>query len=66
MKPSLTAILLFCISTLYGQSVPVQQPVEERYPVSYWWWIIGVAVAIGAGIVLYMLIKKDPRRDAVR
>ncbi len=66
MKSAFTAFFLFCIFSLQAQSASVQQPVEEQYHISYWWWIIGVLLAIGAGIVIYMLIKKDPKRDAVR
>jgi predicted outer membrane lipoprotein len=66
MKYVLTASLVFFIMSLNAQTVPPQRPVEERYHISYWWWILGVLLAIGAGIVIYMLIKKDPKRDAVR
>jgi phosphotransferase system glucose/maltose/N-acetylglucosamine-specific IIC component len=66
MKALLSAAFVFCILVAYSQTVPVQQPVEQQYQVSYWWWIIGVLLAIGAGIVIYILIKKDPKRDAVR
>ncbi len=66
MKSVLTAFFIFCLFSLQAQSVPVQQPVEEQYHMSYWWWVLGVLLAIGAGIIVYMLIKKDPKRDAVR
>lgn len=65
MKPFLATVFVFTILILQAQS-PVQQPVEERYHISYWWWVLGVLLAIGAGIIIYMLIKKDPKRDAVR
>ncbi len=65
MKLLISTVLTFLLLAVYAQSVPVQ-PVEERYHISYWWWVLGVLLAIGAGIGLYMLIKKDPKRDAVR
>ncbi len=65
MKPLLTAAFVFCFSVAFTQTTSIQ-PVEQQYHVSYWWWILGVFLAVGAGIVLYMLIKKDPKRDAVR
>jgi len=66
MKSLLTAFFSFCLSALSAQTVPAQQPVEEQYHISYWWWVLGVLLAIGAGIIIYMLIKKDPKRDAIR
>lgn len=66
MKSLLSAAFVFCISVAFAQAVPAPQPVEERYRISYWWWVLGVLLAIGAGVVIYMLIKKDPKRDAVR
>ena len=66
MKPLLTAFFVSCFLNVFAQTVPVQQPIEERYPVNYWWWILGVLLAIGVGILVYMLIKKDPKKDVVR
>jgi hypothetical protein len=66
MKLLISTVFTFLLSVVYAQSVPVQQPVEEQYHISYWWWVLGVLLTIGAGIGLYMLIKKDPKRDAVR
>lgn len=66
MKPFLTAAFVFCISVAFAQTVPSIQPIEEIHHISYWWWVLGVLLAIGAGVVIYMLIKKDPKRDAVR
>ncbi len=66
MKFLLTAVFVFALFFLQAQSVPVQHPVEEQYHISPWWWLLGVLLAIGGGIILYMLIKKDPKRDAVR
>lgn len=65
MKTILTTAFVFFVFFVFAQSVPQQQPIEEKYQTSYWWWVIGVLLALGAGIGLYMLIKKDPRRDAV-
>lgn len=66
MKFLLTAFCAICLLVLSAQSVTPPRPVEEQYHISYWWWVAGVLLAIGAGIVIYMLIKKDPKRDAVR
>ncbi len=66
MKFLLTSVLVLGLFTLAAQTIPAQQPVEEQYHISYWWWVLGVLLAIGAGIIIYMLIKKDPKRDAVR
>jgi hypothetical protein len=66
MKTLLTAFFAFYSFAIYAQTVPAQQPVEERYHISYWWWVLGVLLAIGIGVLVYILIKKDPKRDAVR
>lgn len=66
MKPVLIAAFMFCISIVSGQTTPALQPIEERHETSHWWWILGVALAIGVGVVIYIIIKKDPKRDAVR
>lgn len=66
MKALLSAAFVFCILVAYSQSVPVQKPVEQHYQVSYWWWVLGVLLAIAGGMGIYMLIKKDPKLDAVR
>ncbi|MGI8636859.1 MAG: hypothetical protein ACR2KZ_15805 [Segetibacter sp.] len=66
MKSLITSFLVFCITVTFAQTVPVQQPVEERYQPNYWWWLLGVLVSIGVGVIIYLLIKKDPKRDAVR
>ncbi len=65
MKPLLFSGFVLTLMSAFAQSVPLQKPIEERYEVSYWWWLFGVLLAIGAGIGIYMLIKKDPRRDAI-
>ncbi|MCW3106403.1 MAG: hypothetical protein JWQ09_909 [Segetibacter sp.] len=66
MKALLIAAFVFCISFAFAQTVPAQQPIEEQYRTNYWWWVLGVLLAIGVGVVIYLLIKKDPKRDAVR
>jgi uncharacterized membrane protein YciS (DUF1049 family) len=66
MKIILTAVLVLVLFVAFAQTVPAQQPVESRYNIGYGWWILGVLLAIGVGIGVYMLIKKDPKRDAVR
>ena len=65
MKPFLLIILVFIMFDAVAQTTAIQQPIEEQYHISYLWWIIGVIIAIAAGIGLYMLIKKNPRKDAV-
>jgi phosphotransferase system glucose/maltose/N-acetylglucosamine-specific IIC component len=66
MKPFLIALCSFVCLSSYSQGVAPPQPVEERYHFSYWWWLLGVLIAIGIGVLIYMMIKKDPKRDAVR
>jgi len=66
MKLSLFTVFVFAISVAFSQTAPVQPPIEEQYHISYWWWILGVLIALGLGIALYMIIKKNPRKDAVR
>ena len=61
---NLQAIFFLLISASAMAQATVPQPVEERYPINYWWWILGVAIVLGLGIGAYMLIKKDPRKDA--
>jgi phosphotransferase system glucose/maltose/N-acetylglucosamine-specific IIC component len=65
MKTLLTIIFISFSTIILAQTAP-PMPIEERHDISRWWWIIGVVLAIGAGIGLYMLIKKDPKKDAVR
>jgi hypothetical protein len=42
MKLLISTVFTFLLSVVYAQSVPVQQPVEEQYHISYWWWVLGV------------------------
>ena len=66
MKPVLSAAFVFCMSVAFAQAVPAPQPLEEQHHINYWWWVLGVLLALGAGAIIYLLIKKDPKRDAVR
>ena len=66
MKFLLTAAFVLALFSLQAQSEVAPQPIEQQYHISYWWWIIGVLLAIGVGVLIYLLIKKDPKRDAVR
>jgi heme/copper-type cytochrome/quinol oxidase subunit 2 len=46
------------------QDTTARMPPEVTKPASNWWWLIGVVLALAAGMLLYVLIKKDPKRDA--
>lgn len=65
MKRITTTSLLLITSTLYAQTVPVQKPIEDRVKMNQWGWLLGVAIIIAIGIWVYMMIKKNPRKDAV-
>ncbi len=66
MKRLLPIALLLLTQFAYAfQNSGITTPPEETRPASNWWWVIGVALAIGLGMLLYVLIKKDPKRDAV-
>jgi uncharacterized membrane protein YidH (DUF202 family) len=65
MKRLLTFAFLLLVKATYAfQNSGIATPPEETRPASNWWWVIGVALAIGLGMLLYVLIKKDPKRDA--
>jgi len=66
MKFLFFTVFALAVSFVSAQTAPIQPPIEEQYHISYWWWILGVLIALGLGIALYMLIKKNPRKDAVR
>jgi heme/copper-type cytochrome/quinol oxidase subunit 2 len=66
MKQLLPAIFLLIVQCAFAfQTTAVKMPPEETKPAHNWWWLIGVVLAIAAGMLLYVLIKKDPRKDAV-
>ena len=46
------------------QVQPLEPPLEERKKFSWWWWVIGVIVTLAGGMLLYVLIKRNPRKDA--
>lgn len=66
MKRLLSFIFLLFAKTLFAFQNTVTSPIptEETKPTNYWWWTIGVILAIGLGMLLYRLIKKDPKKDA--
>lgn len=66
MKKASIVLLLLAQFSAYTQNVGVQHPIEERHDTNYGWWVLGVLLILAAGIGLYMFIKKDPRKDAVR
>jgi len=45
------------------QAAPPVTPIEERKSPNWLWWAIGVALGVGGGVLLYFLIKKNPRQD---
>ena len=55
------------IQTLQAIARQVQAPkapIEERKQFNWLWWAIGVIIAIAGGMLLYVLIKRNPRKDA--
>jgi drug/metabolite transporter (DMT)-like permease len=58
------AFLLLAPFAYAFQNSGITTPPEETRPTSNWWWLIGVVVAIALGMLLYVLIKKDPKKDA--
>ncbi len=45
------------------QIAPPERPIEERPGFSWWWWVVGVIITFAVGILLYVAIKKNPRKD---
>lgn len=64
MKSFFLALFTFIFIIGFAQN-PSTLPIEERHSTHYGLWILGVILVIAAGVALYMLIKKDPRKDAV-
>ena len=64
MKKIFLIVCLCYFSTAYSQSDSTGA-IETRHPVNQWWWVISVVIALALGILAYMLIKKNPRKDAV-
>ncbi len=65
MKPLLFFAFLLLTQIAYAfQNSGISTPPEETRPASNWWWLIGVVLAIALGMLLYFLIKKDPKKDA--
>jgi phosphotransferase system glucose/maltose/N-acetylglucosamine-specific IIC component len=65
MKRLLPFVFVIVAQTAFAFQTAVNpMPPEETKPTSYWWWIIGVILAIALGMLLYILIKRDPKRDA--
>ena len=65
MKSLFSLLFVLLTTTVFAlQSNVTPMPAEETKPTSYWWWVLGVVLALGAGMLLYLLIKKDPRKDA--
>lgn len=64
MKSILMILATFYMAVANAQDT-LPPPIEERHPFNYTWWIIGVIIILALGIGLYMLIKKDPKKDAV-
>ena len=65
MKALFTTVFVVIVTTVFAQSVEVQQPIEQQYRVSSWWWLLGVIIALVLGACVYLLMKKNPRKDAV-
>lgn len=64
MKRLLLSVFLLLANAVFAfQDSIATMPAEQTRPVSHWWWVIGVIVTIGLGMLVYVLIKKDPRRD---
>jgi phosphotransferase system glucose/maltose/N-acetylglucosamine-specific IIC component len=65
MKRLLPVVFILLAGYSYAfQTSGITTPPEETRPSNNWWWLIGVVLAIALGMVLYLLIKKNPRKDA--
>lgn len=64
MKYFITALSLAFLTVMtYAQPAP-PAPLEQTDSTHFWWKIISVVIGLGLGIVVYMLLKKNPRKDA--
>ncbi len=41
-----------------------EKPIEERTDHNWGWWTIGVVVILALGMIAYVIIKRNPRKDA--
>ena len=64
MKKFLTIIFLFSAIISEAQNT-TPAPIEQTTEMSFWWKVISIVIGLGLGIAAYMLIKKNPRKDAV-
>lgn len=65
-KLKLIAVLLLGYAGVaFGQD-NTGMPPEDTTPGTYWPWLIGMLVALIAGMILYRIIKKNPRKDVPR
>lgn len=51
------------ISQFAKQAEQPAVPIEDREHINWLWWVIGVILVLAGGMVLYVLIKKNPRKD---
>lgn len=63
MKAILLLVCTMYISLAFGQPANLQ-PVEDGHAISPLIKAGGVVVVLALGIIVYMLIKKNPRKDA--
>ena len=66
MKSLLSLLFVLLTLTVFAlqSNVATPMPPEETKPTSYWSWVLGVILALAGGMLLYLLIKKDPKKDA--
>ncbi len=64
MKKFLTFIFLISTIVIQAQNT-TPAPIEQTTEMSFWWKVISIVIGLGLGIGAYMLIKKNPRKDAV-
>ncbi|MDB5191908.1 MAG: hypothetical protein JWQ96_1471 [Segetibacter sp.] len=64
MKRLLPFVFLLISTYIFAQNEDARtMPPEDTRPDTNLWWILGVIIAIGLGMVLYILIKKNPKKD---